>query len=186
MDGALTVNWTALFGEAGLNEREFEPEIPKHRSLVPHDRQFGWTRTTAGSGPLHVTAATLDGRIVEFDAGSGSEPSTSRDFMATGRSRAGEVAIWAVVVSLFVGAGVLARYNLRLGLGDRRGASRLAILFVCLSMLLGMVRAHHVPIAVAELTLLFFSAGWALLWGGFAWLIRSASSRYCGVYGRGR
>ena len=34
-DGAPTVNWTALFGEAGLDEREFVPERPEHRSLVP-------------------------------------------------------------------------------------------------------------------------------------------------------
>lgn len=169
-DGALAVNWTALFDEAGLNEREFVPERPEHRSLVPHDRRFGWTRT-AGSGPLHVTAATLDERVVEFDAGGDGEPPASRDSMSSGRSPAAEVAIWVVFVSLFAGAGVLARYNLRLGRGDRRGAKRLAILVVFLSMLSGMLRAHHVPIAIAELTLLLFLSGWALLWGGFSWLM---------------
>ena len=84
---------------------------------------------------------------------------------------AAEVAIWAVFVSIFAGAGVLARYNLRLGRGDRKGAKRLAILVVCLSVLSGMLRAHHVPIAVAELEWLLFTAGLALLWGGFVWLI---------------
>ena len=91
--------------------------------------------------------------------------------MSSGRSAAAEVAIWAVFVSIFAGAGVLARYNLRLGRGDRRGAKRLAIMVVCLSVLSGMLRAHHVPIAIAELEWLLFTAGMALLWGGFAWLI---------------
>jgi hypothetical protein len=58
--------------------------------------------------------------------------------MSSGRSAAAEVGIWAVFVSIVAGAGVLARYNLRLGRGDRRGAGRLAILVVCLSILSGM------------------------------------------------
>jgi Protein kinase domain len=78
-DGALTVNWAALFGEAGLDEREFVPEKPERRSLVPHDTQFGWRGTTARSGPLHVTAATLDGRVVEFDTSGGGAPLPARD-----------------------------------------------------------------------------------------------------------
>jgi serine/threonine-protein kinase len=170
-DGALTVNWAALFGEAGLNEREFVLEKPGQRSLVPHDTQFGWRRTTAGSGPLRVTAATLDGRVVEFDAIGGGVPAPARDLMSSGRSAAAEAAIWAVFLAIFVGAGVLARYNLRLGRGDRTGAKRLAILVVCLSILSGMLRAHHVPIAIVELEWLLFMTGWALLWGAFAWLI---------------
>jgi serine/threonine-protein kinase len=170
-DGALTINWTALFREAGLNESEFAEEKPEQRSLVAHDRQFGWRRTTAGSGPFHVTAATLGGRVVEFDASGGGDPPRSRDSMSSGRSGAAEVAIWTVFVSIFAGAGVLARYNLRLGQGDRKGAKRLATLVVCLSILSAMLRAHHVPIAVAELEWLLFTAGLALLWGGFAWLI---------------
>jgi len=170
-DGAQTVNWTALFGEAGLNEGEFVPETPEQRSLVPHDRQFGWRRTTAGSAPLHVTAATLDGRVVEFDTSGGGAPPHSRDSRSSGRSAAADVAIWAVFVSIFAGAGVLARYNLRLGRGDRRGAKRLAIVVVSLSTLSGILRAHHVPIAIAEFELLLFTAGLSLLWGGFAWLI---------------
>jgi serine/threonine-protein kinase len=170
-DGALTVNWTALFGEAGLDEREFVPEKPERGPLVPHDTQFGWRRTTAGSEPLRVTAATLDGRVVEFDTSGGGASPPARDFMSSGRSPAAEVAIWAVFVAIFAGAGVLARYNLRLGRGDRKGAKRLAIVVVCLSLLSGMLRAHHVPIAITELEWLLFTTGLALLWGGFVWLM---------------
>jgi serine/threonine-protein kinase len=170
-DAALTVNWTPLFGEAGLNEGEFVPEQPEQRSLVPHDRQFGWRRTTVGPGPLRVTAATLEGRVVEFDASGGGASPPSRDANSTGRSAAAEIAIWTVFLSIFAGAGVLARYNLRLGLGDRRGAERLAIVVICLSILSGTLRAHHVPVAISELDWLLFTAGLSLLWGGFAWLI---------------
>ena len=45
------------------------------------------------------------------------------------------------------------------------------ILVGTLAILSGMLRAHHVPIAIAELEWLLFTAGLALLWGGFAWLI---------------
>ena len=170
-DRAPTVNWPTLFAEAGLNERDFVLEKPEKRSLVPHDTQFGWSRTTARSEPLRVTAATLDGRVVEFDAGSGNAPPTARDFMSSGRSAAAEGLIWAVFVSIFAGAGVLARYNLRLGRGDRKGAKRLAILVIGLSLFSATLRAHHVPIAVAEVEWLLSTAAWSLLWGSFAWLI---------------
>jgi serine/threonine-protein kinase len=171
VDGASTVNWTELFAEAGLNESDFAPDKPGQRSLVPHDMQFGWRRTTQGPEPVRVTAATLDSRVVDFDASGGGAPPLSRDFMSSGRSGTAEVVTWAVFVSIFAGAGVLARYNLRLGRGDRKGAKRLAICVICLSILSGALRAHHVPIAVAELVWLIFTAGLALVWGGFVWLI---------------
>jgi serine/threonine-protein kinase len=170
-DVAPTVDWTSLFSEAGLDEREFVPEKPERGSLVPHDMQFGWTRTTAGSEPLHVTAATLDGRVVEFDASGGGASPLSRDPNSTGRSAAAEATIWTMFLSIFAGAGVLARYNLRLGLGDRQGAKRLAIVVICLSILSGTLRAHHVPVAISELDLLLYVTGMSLLWGAFVWLI---------------
>ena len=90
--------------------------------------------------------------------------------MSTG-SPAGEAVLWAAIVSIFAGGAVLARYNLRVGQGDRRGARRLGTFVVCAGVLSGILRAHHVPIAVEELTFLFGVTGWSLVWGGFTWLM---------------
>ena len=182
-DGAQTVNWTALFGEAGLDERHFVPEKPNGARSCRTTRNSAGRRTTAGSEPLRVTAATLDGRVVESDTSGAGALLPARDFMSSGRFPAAEVVIWAVFVSVFAGAGVLA-YNLRLGRGDRKGAKRLAIVVVCLSLLSGMLRS---PCADRDhrAEWLLFTTGLALLWGGFVWLIPSASSHISGVYGRG-
>jgi serine/threonine-protein kinase len=75
------------------------------------------------------------------------------------------------MLSVFAGSAVLARYNLRLGQGDRLGARRLGILVVCLGVLSAILRAHHVPNALEEITYLFGATGWALAWGGLTWLV---------------
>ena len=168
---AATVNWAAVFGEAGLDEREFVAAEPDHTPRVPHDTRLAWTRTSTVTDPLHITAATLDGNVVQFDATIGGGPAdTPRDAMSAG-SPAGEAILWSAIVSIFAGGAVLARYNLRLGQGDRRGAMRLSTFVVCASVLSGILRAHHVPSAVEELTFLWGVTGWALVWGGFTWLM---------------
>jgi len=164
--------WDRLFVEAGLNPNEFVPTEPHDRPLVPHDRRVAWERGAASSSPLHVTAATLDGKAVHFDvAGGGAAPDTSSGPYSTGRSPTGEAVLWGVVVLIFAGAAVLARHNLRLGQGDRRAARRVGIFVVCVGVLGGMLRAHHVPAPLEELAFLFGLIGWFLVWGAFAWLM---------------
>ncbi len=60
----------------------------------------------------------------------------------------------AIVVSIFAGAAILARRNLRLGQGDRRAARNVAVV-VWADVLSGILRAHHVPVALEEVTFLF-------------------------------
>jgi predicted Ser/Thr protein kinase len=168
---APTVNWPVLFREAGLDEREFVAAEPDHAPRVPHDNRLAWNRTSAASGPFHVTAATLDGNAVQFDAASNGVPADApRGYMSTGRSPAGEAALWAVTALIFAGGTVLARHNLRLGQGDRRGARRLGIFIVSVGVLGAILRAHHVPIAVEELAFLYGVAGYAMVGGGLTWL----------------
>jgi serine/threonine-protein kinase len=166
------ITWTALFRDAGLDEREFASAAPAHSPRVPHDMRFGWTRISAGAGLPRVTAATLNGSVVQFDTAHHDTPANSRqDFMSTSRSPAGEAVVWLIIVSLFAGAGVLARHNLRRGEGDRRGARRLGVFVVCVNILTATLRAHHVPVAATEISWLFSVTGLSLVWGGFAWLV---------------
>jgi hypothetical protein len=165
------IDWAVLFGEAGLDPREFVKAEPDHTPRVPYDQRFAWHRMSASSGPRRVAAATLDGRAVQFDVVGVNEPANAARISFSTFSAAGEVAVWAVLVSIFAGGALLARHNLRLGQGDRRGAGRLRVFVVCGGALSGILRAHHVPIAVDELTLLFGVTGWALVWGGFTWLM---------------
>jgi hypothetical protein len=165
-----TISWAALFKEAELDEREFAATDPAHNPSVPHDSRFAWAPVSAVAG-RQVTAATLDGSVVQFDAGGNSPaPDTSKDSLATG-SRATEAALWAVIVVLFVGGAALARHNVRLGQGDRRAARRLSAVVFCLCVLSGLLRAHHVPMAIEEAVFLFGLVGWSLVWGGLTWMM---------------
>jgi hypothetical protein len=163
------IDWAVMFGQAGLNPREFVAAEPDHTPRVPYDRRLAWNRTAPG--PRRVTAATLDGKAVQFDLVGISDPANAARVSFSTFSVAAEVAVWAVIVSIFAGGAVLSRHNLRLGQGDRRGAGRLRLFVVCVGTLSGILRAHHVPIAGEELTLLWGVTGWALVWGGFTWLM---------------
>jgi hypothetical protein len=116
--------------------------------------------------------ATLDGQAVHFDvADDGVTADVPRNPFSTGRSRAAEALFVGFIALLFVGAAILARQNLRLGQGDRRGAGKVAVLTVCGSVLSGILRAHHVPVALEEVTFLFGVSGWSLFWGAFTWVM---------------
>lgn len=166
-----TISWPALFKEAGLDERELTAIDPDHNPSVPHDSRFAWERSSATANRPHVTAATLDGSVVQLDVtGTAPAPDTSKDSLATG-SRAAETALWTVAVLLFIGGGALARHNIRLGQGDRRGAKRLGIFVTCAGVLLTILRAHHVPMAIEEIVFLFGVAGWSMVAGALTWLM---------------
>ncbi|HEV8573135.1 MAG TPA: serine/threonine-protein kinase, partial [Dehalococcoidia bacterium] len=165
-------DWGRLFSEAGLDSSEFVPAEPHETPLVPHDSRLAWERRVTPRSPIRVTAATLDGKAVHFNvADDGVTPDVSRNPFSTGRSPTGEAVLWILSVSIFTGAAVLARQNLRLGLGDVRGARRLGMFVTCAGVLSMILHAHHVPVALEALTFVFAASGWALVWAGFTWLI---------------
>jgi serine/threonine-protein kinase len=168
---APTIRWTALFKEAGLDEGAFAAADPVHNPPVPHDSRFAWIRSSATARHPHVTAATLGGRVVQFDVGGNTPtPDTSKDSFATG-SRTTETVLWTIIILLFVGGAALARHNVRLGQGDRRGAKRLSIFVICCAVLSGLLRAHHVPMPIEEVFFLFGLAGFSMMWGALTWMM---------------
>jgi serine/threonine-protein kinase len=79
-----------------------------------------------------------------------------------------QIAAYATLVVLLLvtltGAVVLARRNLRLGRGDRRGAWRVATAIGSLYLLGLMLGADHVP-SFAEVDLVLEGLAWSMLWG---------------------
>jgi len=74
------------------------------------------------------------------------------------------------LLSILVGAVLLARYNLKLGRGDRKGAFRLALFILVLGGVDWLTRGH-VPMIRAELESLFYELSNYLLLAGMIWLI---------------
>ena len=166
-----TLTEADLFREAGLAEDDFMQVDGGDRPLVPHDSVMTWSPRPGRSARLRVSTATLGGAPVFFSV---EDPTTGglrrRNVLRTGRPPAAEAILWLFVVLGFTGTAVMARRNLRAGEGDRAGAGRLGLFVTCAGTISAFLYAHHVPDAIEEITLLFTTAGWSLVWGGFSWL----------------
>jgi hypothetical protein len=75
-----------------------------------------------------------------------------------------------VLLALLFGALVLARRNMRLGRGDRRGAFRLAAFLLVLSMLAWLLGAHHVADLLGEFGMFGEALAFSLFFAAFVWL----------------
>ena len=122
-------DWEALFREAGLEWQRFTPSSPKWLSLMPFDARAEWDGSFAGHSdvPIHVTAASYRGKPVYFAVlGPWEQPTRVQEAPRGVGQIAALATVVVLVLSLLFGGLVLARRNVRLGRGDRRGAFRLA------------------------------------------------------------
>jgi serine/threonine-protein kinase len=85
---------------------------------------------------------------------------------------------FCLFLAILVGAVLLARYNIRQGRGDRRGAFRLAFFVFAVSMLNWLFGASHVPTIAEVFIFLFLAVSQALLWAGILWLLYIALEPY--------
>ncbi len=141
-------DWGALFHEAGLDMNRFTPVEPR---WTP--RSFAAVRA-AWEGPhpelpgvtMRVEAASYRGRPVSLLwLGPWSRPAREAVPVRTG------FAVWSVLLLvLLLGAGWLARANLRAGRGDRRGAMRLALTAFVVEAGMWVLGAHHAAGGVYE------------------------------------
>jgi hypothetical protein len=105
-------------------------------------------------------------------------PKRDEPFTLTGRQKAERTVVVLILLSL-VGAGsVLAKRNIRLGRGDRRGAFRLALALFGLGMTAFLIGAHHVADVTMEILLLARGAGLVMLVAGLIWLFYLALEPY--------
>jgi serine/threonine-protein kinase len=166
-------DWRALFAQAGLDEAAYDPVSPDLTPPVPHDRVLVWQRRAGGFGPSRVVAATIDGSPVFFDATGAinRRSAVPRNVLASGRPAITEAALWAFILFAFAAAAALARRTLRSGEGDRASAAKLSVFVAGGGILYAMLRAHHVPSIIDEVTFALGIAGWVLVWTAFCWLI---------------
>jgi hypothetical protein len=143
-------DWKQLFAEADLDPGRFKPATPMAVPPVAADTQMAWTGTFAEdpASTVRVEAAWRQGKPVFFDIG-GFWRRESPLYASASPIQAGTPAIYpAIVFFTFIatvaGAALTARYNLRLGRGDRKGASQMAgLTFIC-SMGFWALTASHV------------------------------------------
>jgi serine/threonine-protein kinase len=166
-------DWEAVFGEAGLEWKRFTPSSPKWLSPMPFDARAEWDGSFAGHPevPIHVTAASYRGKPVYFAVlGPWERPTRMKEAPRGVGQIVSLATVVTVVLSLLFGALVLARRNVRLGRGDRRGAFRVAAFLLVIAMLGWLLGAHHVADLLGEFGMFGEALAFSLLGAAFVWL----------------
>jgi hypothetical protein len=165
-----------LFVEADLDPKQFKPAVPSIVPPVPADAQMAWAGTFAEdpATPVRVEAAWRDGKPVLFDIRSAwkreSPLYASASAVPPGTAPIFPAIVAFTFVALLAGAALAARYNLRLGRGDRKGASQLAgLAFIC-GICFWAFSASHVA-GYWELRLLLKAASTTVFVSAVVWCL---------------
>lgn len=169
----VAVNWLPLFALAGLDASQLQPTDPLWNWLAASDTRAAWTGAWPGSArPLRVEGAALGGRPVAFRLiGSWEEPSRMTDSWQGSQLPA--IIVLGLAIVVLVGAALLARRNLQLGRGDRKGATRLAVAMAGVLMALWIARVHFVA-SFEPLVLFLLAVATSTFYGVLIWTIYMA------------
>ena len=165
-------DWAALFAEAGLDMARFAPDPPQWTPPQYADTRAAWREVRPeGKFPWRVEAASFQGKPVSFELiGPWNRPDRPGGGPEGGLARAGEIVLVLLFLALLIGGIVIARRNVRLGRGDRRGAFRLSAFVFCSLMLGWCFAANHV-LGTEELGVFLMMAAFALLFSGLTWMM---------------
>ena len=177
---ATSPDWEPLFSAAGLDLSKWPPAQPIWTPPVDSDARAAWTGSLAErpNMPMRIEAAAYRGKPVYFELiGPWTRPERMQPYQLTRGERAGLVIGIVLFFSMLVAGVMLARRNLRLGRGDRRGALRLAAFVFATRTMAWFFGAHHVP-NFAEFGLFLESLASGLLWSCFIWVLYIALEPY--------
>jgi len=168
-------DWSALFTEAGLDPAAFKADEPTWTPRFYADSRAAWegVHPQRSDLRLHVEAAAHLGRPVYFEVlGPWSKPLRMEPLDTGGQGSVAETIAVVVLLLIFLLGVLVARRNLRLGRGDRRGAFTLGLYFFLTNTLVWALTAHHVPSLAREVWgNLVPGLGEALFQAGWVWLL---------------
>jgi hypothetical protein len=174
-------DWAPLFAEARLDAAAFHAVEPKWTPPFYSDARAAWEGSWSGCPdlPVRVEAAAYRGRAVWFEV---VWPWTQPERMRKYDWPAGKLvrqALWVTLALLLVGAAsFMARRNIVLGRGDRRGAFRVALLLAGAGIVSWALGAHNVADWNAQVGLVMRGAGAVVLEAAFVWLFYLAVEPY--------
>ena len=167
-------DWTVPFREAGLDMASFKEVASISVPLHAYDTRVAWDGADPAHPELktHVEAAAFRGKPVYFETiYPWDQPMRQEQAPQSGRDRALTFIIIAVFLIVLVGSALIARKHLKLGRGDRRGATRLALLFLTLRMLYWLFMEHHNGSADYEFGLFTVHVAFAVFTAFFLWVL---------------
>jgi hypothetical protein len=168
----LKPDWPALFEQAGLDIAQWKQADPQAYPPTYADTLSAWEPLLPNQRglPERIEAAALEGRPIYFRQALPRGLTTEMLFVANVGLLIGDAAGLFFLLALIIGGLFFARRNLRLGRGDRRYATRLA-LFVGSSFGLMSILGDHHANSPWEIVILFLGAMIFLLVGGIFWIL---------------
>lgn len=173
-------DWNPLFAAAGLDPAPWKPATPQWTPVVAFDARAAWTGAfpEAPDIPVRIEAAAWRGKPVHFQyVFPWMRPDRMQEKPESAGDRATQVIYFGVLGAMLSVAAVLARRNIALNRGDRRGAARLAGFFLVAHLLHAVCYMKHVP-HLGEVELLVQAAGRAMFSAALMWVLYLALEPY--------
>jgi len=167
-------DWHALFAAAKLDPAAFTPAEPEWTPLAATQDRAAWTGMYPGQDnmPVRIEAASFEGKPVYFAiVFPWTIPQRTANAKAPTATRAVTRNVYLILLILTaLAAAVIARINWKGFRGDVRGATRVALWVAIISMIVWVLRAHHVADA-AEQALLFDALPQAAGTAAMFWIV---------------
>ncbi|MGH9513871.1 MAG: protein kinase domain-containing protein [Terriglobales bacterium] len=173
-------DWSLLFSAAGLDQSKWSSAQPSWTPPVYGDVRAAWTGSLPErpSVPMRIEAAAYRGKPVYFELiGPWTRPIRMQPNYMTTSLRVFLVLFESLFLLVLLASALVARRNLRLGRGDRRGAFRLSAFVYAAWVVAWLFGAHHVSDFgefVSFIECLVWGSGFAL----FTWLLYIALEPY--------
>jgi Protein kinase domain len=173
-------DWASLFSAAGLDPSKWSPTQPMWTPPIDSDARAAWTGTLDERPdiPMRIEAAAYRGKAVYFELiGPWTRPERMQAYQYTVGEQAALLILIALLLAMLVVGAILARRNMRLGRGDRRGASRLAAFVFAAWEVAWLFGANHVP-NFHELDSFLQYLVWGIALSCFVWVLYVALEPY--------
>ena len=144
------------------------------------DARAAWKGSWPGRPdvPVRIEAAAYRGKPIYFEiVAPWSRAERMQPFQQSTGEKVAQVILLILFFGVLAGGALIARRNLKLGRGDRRGALKIAAFTFSVSLLAWALGASHVP-TFYEFWLFIMAVSWALFVASFVWILYVALEPY--------
>ncbi len=166
-------DWGALLDAAGLEPQLLTPSSPRWNPRMTTDARAAWEATLpeAPGTTFRVEAAAYRGRPVYFRLLGPWDPPPSTEAPAQPLlARLSQALGLLILIGVAVGAALLARRNLKLGRGDRAGATKLALVFLVVHVIVWALWVDHTLSLGTEWNMITMDTGYSMFLAATVWV----------------